>query len=166
VIEHAVTVNQIECTKRFGAELLPSNLLELDASVVYGFEKNSLMMEAEGFTADHILGSAEGKHKRVVAGVAADIEHALISETLRYLRTQADPSLVAAPGAADDNIPAEVERSLEPGVQLGRSVDECSPALRRKGPLESLTETDDGVWADGCRFGTFNAQLLLDSVAN
>jgi hypothetical protein len=89
-----------------------------------------------------------------------------MSETLRYLRAKADPSLVAAPGAADDYIPAEVERSLEPGVQLGRSVDEGSLALRCKGPLEPLTETDDRVWADGCRYGTFNAQLALDSVAN
>ena len=101
----------------FRVELLPAEPLEVDACAVDRLEEERLLVELERLAGEHVAGSAQVEHERVVAGVAAHVEHALAAD-VRHVVGEAMPALVVSPGAADHEIAAEQEWALEPRLQL------------------------------------------------
>src|SRR5947208_1681767 len=87
-------------------ERLPPDRLEVDSRAVDRFEEAGLLDELERLAGHDIAGAAQVEHERVVAGVRADVEHALAAEILRNVLTEARPPKVVAPDASDDHAPA------------------------------------------------------------
>jgi hypothetical protein len=89
----------------------------------------------------HLGGSAQLEHERVIAGIGAHVQYSL-SLQWWYLRGQALPAGIVAPGAADDEIPGEPERTLKPWLELFHLLKQTRSLLLVKS-LGQLSEAHD-----------------------